>query len=246
MRLKTIIVDDEPLALELLKSYIQKTPFLELVGSFSSAIEALNSEQLHSAELFFLDIQMPTLSGLEFGKMIGPHARIVFTTAFSQYALDGYKVNALDYLLKPIAYVDFLTAANRSLNWFELTKTKGSDEQMITEPTYIEELDCIYVKSDYKLLRVELDNLLFVEGLKDYVKFYIKDEAQPILSLMSMRELESILPERHFIRVHRSYIVRKDKIKVIERSRIVFGKVYIPISDIYKPQLQSYLQGKKV
>ena len=230
MRLKTVIIDDEPLALELLESYVQKTPFLELVASFSSAIEAIHSDKLHSVDLFFLDIQMPTLSGLEFSKMIESNARIIFTTAFSQYALDGYKVNALDYLLKPIAYIDFLTAANKSLNWFQAR----------------EELDCIYVKSDYKLLRIELDKLLYVEGLKDYVKFYIQDEAEPILSLMSMRELEKILPERHFIRVHRSYMVRKDQIKIIDRSRILFGKVYVPISDIYKSQLQAYLEGKKI
>ena len=246
MRLKTIVVDDEPLALELLVSYVQKTPFLELIGSFSSAIEAIHSKQLPAADLFFLDIQMPTLSGLEFSKMIESKARIIFTTAFSQYALDGYKVNALDYLLKPIGYADFLMAANKSLNWFELTSGALVVKQSIAPSVDVDDLDCIYVKSDYKLLRIELDDLLYVEGLKDYVKFYIQDQSQPILSLMSMRELEQVLPERHFIRVHRSYIVRKDKIRVIERSRIVFGDVYIPISDIYKSQFQSYLQGKKI
>ncbi len=231
MRLKTIVIDDEPLAAMLIEGYISKTPFLEHVATFSTAVEAIGSEELITADLMFLDIQMPTLSGLEFSRMVNPKTRIIFTTAFNQYAIDGYKVNALDYLLKPISYADFLGAAQKAEEWFSLK-----------EPTAAEAIDSIYVKSDYKLLRIELDKLLYVEGLKDYVKFQIEDEPKPILSLMNMKRAEEILPSDQFIRVHRSFIVRKDKIKIIERSRILFGREAIPVGENYKSALQEYLK----
>lgn len=144
MNLKCAIVDDEPLALNLLESYVNKTPFLELAGKYSSAVQAMNNLSGKDIDLLFLDIQMPELNGLEFSKMVDMHTRIVFTTAFDRYAIDGYKVNALDYLLKPISYVDFLQAANKALQWFEL----------LQQPK--EEVESIFVKSDYKLIQVEL------------------------------------------------------------------------------------------
>lgn len=144
MNLKCAIVDDEPLALDLLESYVNKTPFLELAGKYSSAVQAMNNLSGKDIDLLFLDIQMPELNGLEFSKMVDMHTRIVFTTAFDRYAIDGYKVNALDYLLKPISYVDFLQAANKALQWFEL----------LQQPK--EEVESIFVKSDYKLIQVEL------------------------------------------------------------------------------------------
>ena len=158
MNLKCAIVDDEPLALDLLESYVNKTPFLELAGKYSSAVQAMNNLSGKDIDLLFLDIQMPELNGLEFSKMVDMHTRIVFTTAFDRYAIDGYKVNALDYLLKPISYVDFLQAANKALQWFEL----------LQQPK--EEVESIFVKSDYKLIQVELKNILYIEGLKDYIK----------------------------------------------------------------------------
>lgn len=241
--LKTIVIDDEPLALGLIESYVAKTPFLEHIASFYSAVEAVHSGKLAEADLIFLDIQMPTLNGLELSKMIDPKSRIIFTTAFNQYALDGYKVNALDYLLKPISYIDFLTSANKALAWFELVERAQNDG---AEQQEEEALDSIYVKSDYKLLRIELDKLIYVEGLKDYVKFYVDGEAKPILSLMSMKRAFELLPESQFIRVNRSFIVRKDKIGVIERSRIVIGSVYIPIGEAYKETLQAYLRVRSL
>lgn len=164
---------------------------------------------------------MPELNGLEFSKMVDARTRIVFTTAFGQYAIDGYRVNALDYLLKPISYVDFLQAANKALQWFEL----------VQKP---EEIDSIFVKSDYKLVQVELKKILYIEGLKDYIKIYTEDAPKPILSLMSMKSMEELLPPTRFMRVHRSFIVQKDKIRIIDRGRIVFDKTYIPVSDSYK------------
>lgn len=241
MILNCAIVDDEPLALELLQSYVEKTSFLRLVGKYSGAVQALTEmpvrEEVH---ILFLDIQMPELNGLEFSRMVRSETRIIFTTAFGQYALDSYKVNALDYLLKPISYADFLQSVNKAVQWYELKQKAGdgggSDQ--------IE--DCIYVKSDYKLMQVPLNKILYVEGLKDYIKIHIEDESKAILSLISMKAMEEKLPSDRFIRVHRSFIVQKSKIKVVDRGRIVFGKEYIPVSDSYKQELQVYLSSHSV
>ncbi len=232
MNLSCAIVDDEPLALDLLESYVKKTPFLELKGKFSSAVQAMKELPGKDIDLLFLDIQMPELNGLEFSKMVDAHTRIVFTTAFGQYAIDGYKVNALDYLLKPISYVDFLQAANKAVKWFEL----------LQQPK--EEIQSIFVKSDYKLVQIELNKILYIEGLKDYIKIYEEDSPKPILSLMSMKAMEELLPTSRFMRVHRSYIVQKDKIRIVDRGRIIFGKNYIPISDSYKATFQAFLEER--
>lgn len=232
MTLNCAIVDDEPLALNLLESYVNKTPFLTLAGKYSSAVQAMKELPGKQIDLLFLDIQMPELNGLEFSKMVNSHTRIVFTTAFGQYAIDGYKVNALDYLLKPISYVDFLQATNKAVQWFEL----------LQQPK--EEIDSIFVKSEYKLVQIELKNILYVEGLKDYIKIYEEGNSKPILSLMSMKAMEEMLPASRFMRVHRSYIVQKDKIRIIDRGRIVFGKNYIPVSDSYKQTFQEFLDKR--
>lgn len=232
MTLNCAIVDDEPLALDLLESYVKKTPFLTLAGKYSSAVQAMKELPGKQIDLLFLDIQMPELNGLEFSKMVNSHTRIVFTTAFGQYAIDGYKVNALDYLLKPISYVDFLQAANKAVQWFEL----------LQQPQ--KEIDSIFVKSEYKLVQIELKNILYVEGLKDYIKIYEEGNSKPILSLMSMKAMEEMLPASRFMRVHRSYIVQKDKIRIIDRGRIVFGKNYIPVSDSYKQTFQEFLDKR--
>lgn len=238
MILKCAIVDDEPLALELLKSYVKKTPVLELNGAYSSAIEAMKMLPDNPVDLLFLDIQMPELNGLEFSHMVPEDTRIVFTTAFGQYALDGYKVNALDYLLKPISYTDFLQSVNKAVQWFD--RKRGTDNKPTDKP------DFIYVKSDYKLIQISLKDILYIEGLKDYVKIHLEGESRPILSLTSLKALEEKLPTDRFIRVHRSYIVQKQKIKVIDKARIVFGKEYIPVSESYKQELQNYINDHSV
>ena len=231
MILNCAIVDDEPLALSLLESYVNKTPFLNLTGKYSSAMQAMKELPDMKVNLLFLDIQMPELNGLEFSRMVDSQTRIVFTTAFGQYAIDGCRVNALDYLLKPISYPDFLQAANKALQWFDL----------VQKP---EEKESIYVKSDYKLVQIELKKILYIEGLKDYIKIYLEDSPKPILSLMSMKSMEELLPANRFMRVHRSYIVQKEKIRIIDRGRIVFDKTYIPISDSYKQAFQSFLDER--
>ena len=237
MTIRCAIIDDEPLALGLLASYVKKTPSLELCGTYSSAIQAMEMLPNNPVDLLFLDIQMPELKGLEFSKMVPEKTRIVFTTAFEQYAIDGYRANALDYLLKPISYADFIEAVGKAVEWFNL-KLKAEGEKTNTQT---ETPDYIYVKSDYKLIQISLDKILYIEGLKDYVKIYTEDNPRPILSLISMKALEEKLPEERFLRVHRSFIVQKQKIKVIDKGRIVFGKEYIPISETYKTLLQDYV-----
>ena len=237
MTIKCAVIDDEPLALGLIAGYIKKTPNLELCGTYSSAVQAMKMLPENPVDLLFLDIQMPELNGLEFSKMVPEKTRIVFTTAFGQYAIDGYRVNALDYLLKPISYADFVEAVNRATEWFNLKLKSENDKS--SDKSY--NPDYIYVKSDYKLIQIELDKILYIEGLKDYVKIYTEDNPRPILSLISMKSLEEKLPEERFLRVHRSFIVQKQKIKIIDKGRIVFGKEYIPISETYKTMLQDYV-----
>ena len=215
-----------------------KTPFLELKGCYGSGLEALKALSQEPVDLLFLDIQMPELSGMEMSRMLPEDTRVIFTTAFEQYALDSYKVNALDYLLKPISYTDFLTAANKALKWFELSHREATPSE--------DTRASIFVKSEYKLIQIELRNILYIEGLKDYVKIYIEGEAKPILSLMSMKNLEEMLPADRFVRVHRSFIVQPEKIRVIERGRIVFGNEYIPVSDNYKQRLQEVIERHSI
>ncbi len=235
MNLTCCIVDDEPLALDMLESYVEKTPFLTLCGKFSGALQAMQALSFDTVDVLFLDIQMPELNGLEFSRIIGDKTRIVFTTAFEQYAVDSYKVNALDYLLKPISYSDFLQAADKALRWYEMVRQESGSKKV----------DSIFVKTDYRLVQIDLKDILYVEGLKDYVKIYVEQESQPIVSLMSMKSLEDLLPSHRFIRVHRSYIVQTSKIKVVERNRIVFGKQYIPVSDSYKDKFTAFLNERR-
>lgn len=235
--IRCAVVDDEPLALGLIASYVKKTPFLELTGTYSSAVQAMHELPSHPADLLFLDIQMPELNGLDFSRMVNPGTRIVFTTAFEQYAIDGYRVNALDYLQKPVSYAEFLQAANKALEWFKLLdgqKEKAEDDT-----------ESIFVKSEYKLVRVELGKILYIEGLKDYVKIYEEDADKPLLSLMSMKALEESLPPTRFIRVHRSFIVQKSKIRAVEHNRIVMlDQRVIPIGDSYREKFLTFLNGR--
>ncbi|MDL2227560.1 LytTR family DNA-binding domain-containing protein [Odoribacter sp. OttesenSCG-928-L07] len=226
MKIKCIIIDDEPLALGLIESYVKKTAFLELAGTFSSAVEALEIISKEDIDLIFLDIQMPDLNGLEFSRAVPEKTKIIFITAFEQYALESYKVSALDYLLKPVSYSDFLTSTSKALNWFKVVKDYESGNNK-------EDIKHIFVKADYKLIQIELDKILYVEGLKDYVKIFIENEPYPIVSHGTMKSMEERLPS-YFLRVHKSYIVNKHKIKVIENNRIVFGNIRIPIGDTYK------------
>jgi len=229
MTLSCWIIDDEPLALDLLESYVQKTPFLKLTGKYSSALTAMHDLENQPVDVIFLDIQMPELDGLEFSQLVTPQTRIIFTTAFSEYAVDGYKVNALDYLLKPISYADFLASAKKALNWFDMAKKAAQNEE--------KERTSLFVKSDYKLVQILFDDILYIEGLKDYIKIYVKNETRPIITLMSLKNMEDTLPSDRFLRVHRSYIVQKNKIENINKNRITIAGYEISIGETYRQTL---------
>ena len=236
IQLSCILIDDEPLALSLLEGYVAATPFLKLVASCSSAISAIDIIENKQIDLIFTDIQMPNLSGMEFSKMIlDKGIKIIFTTAFEEFALESYKVNAIDYLVKPISYSEFFSAANKAKQHI-LNKTTSGETSNYTE-------DYIFVKSDYKLIKIDLKDLIYIEGLKDYLKFYTVNSAKPILSLKSMKSLEEELASKPFMRVHRSFMVNLKKITTIERNRIVFGDTYIPVSDKYKENFHRFIDA---
>lgn len=238
MTITCAIIDDEPLALELLQSYVAQTPFMELKGVYSSAIEALEGLHKEPADIVFSDIQMPGLDGLSFSKTLNENTRIVFTSAFEQYAIEGYRVNALGYLLKPISYNDFLITAKKAQKWFKQKKEESPPEKQKPQE------NSLFVKSDYKLLRINFDDIRYIEGLKDYVKIYTDSQSRPILSLISMHTIEEALPSSMFMRIHRSYIVNMSKVEVVERGQIVFGDKYLPVSDSYKEKVQEYINSR--
>ena len=223
------IVDDEPLALSILESYVGNTPFLKLTGKFSSAKSAMQEMMNSRPDLIFLDIQMPHVSGMEFARFIDGNTSIIFTTAFKEYALEGYKVNAIDYLLKPISYTNFLVAAKKALVWHEVLRTKDK-----VTPAYKQKEDGIFVKADYKIVHVLFDDILYVEGLKSYVKIYTLKSSKSVITLMAMKEIEDLLPGDAFIRIHRSFIVAKNKIESINKNRLMIGDKELPIGETYK------------
>jgi len=228
-----IAIDDEPLALKLITDYISKTPSLQLLGKFESPLDAVNFLAANSVDLVFTDIHMPDLSGVEFTRSMEKGPMVIFTTAYEKYALEGYKLEIVDYLLKPFSYEEFLKAVGKANKLKKLSsgnRIEANDE-------------FLFLKSDYKIRRINFNDILYIEGLKDYVKVYVQNNPKPILSLSSLKLLETKLPPNDFMRVHRSYIVNLKKIDTIERSRIVFGKTYIPVGDQYKDRFQEYLDN---
>ena len=236
MKLRTIAIDDEPLALQLLSKYIDQTPFLEKVALFDNPISAMQYLEEEPVELIFSDIQMPDLSGTDFARLIKSRGyKLVFTTAHEAYALEGFKLDALDYLLKPFDYTEFLTAAQKARRMVEM-------EHKSAESTKLEaNNEFMFLKSEYKIRRINFNNILYIEGLKDYIKVYTTHESKPILSLSSLKSVVDKLPHDKFMRVHRSFIVNLSRIETIERFRIVFGEVYIPVGEQYKEQFQVFL-----
>lgn len=239
-KISCLIVDDEPLALDLLERYVQKTPFLDFHGKCASAIEALEVVNSRSIDLIFLDIQMPELTGMEFSRVIKKDTRIIFTTAFNEYAIDGFKVNALDYLLKPFNYEEFLRAANKAKEWFELINAQKTSIPSISN-------NFIFVKSEYKQIKVDLNEVLYFEGLKDYVKIWLKDQTKPILTIMSLKSLSEELPGTKFMRIHRSFIVALDKIQSVERRQVIMmNKIRVTIAEQYKKAFQDFISGNSI
>ncbi len=231
--IRCIAIDDEPLALRQMADYINKTPFLELVERFESAFQALGYLQQEKVDLMFVDINMPDLNGMEFVKSLSSPPAIIFTTAYSEYAIDGFKVDAVDYLLKPISYSDFLKAAE---------KARKRLENAFTEDFSVKSDDKhLFIKSEYKIIRINLSDIRYIESMREYVRFHLKDQ-KPVMALMSMKKLEAFLPKDDFLRVHRSFIVKLSSITTIERNRIVFdGKVYIPVGEQYKDEFQKFI-----
>jgi len=227
-----IAIDDEPLALRQIAEYIEKTPFLDIKATFESAMEALDFLNNNKVDLMFVDIQMPDLSGMDLVKSLEQRPEIIFTTAFSEFAVEGFKVDALDYLLKPLDYASFLKAANKAHTHFESLRI-GSENLKISS-------DHLFIKSEYKVIRIEIDKILYIEGMREYVRIHLEN-SKPVMTLLSMKKIEQKLPSTRFMRVHRSYIVNLEKITTIERSRIIFADVYIPVSEQYKEILQKYI-----
>lgn len=244
MILKCIAVDDEPLAVNLLCTFIEKTPFLHLAGRFSNAVEALQALHKNPVDIIFLDIRMPDLSGIELARILdkgnlaeGPG--IIFTTAFDQFAVEGYKVNALDYLLKPFNYVDFSKAAGKALSYFELIR---SSKQPVNLPeAHKEDEEYLFLKVEYQLVKVALKDILYIEGLKDYVKVHLAGQSKALLSLTSLKALEEKLPSRKFLRIHRSFIVALDKINSVTKNSVNTASINIPITEQYKEAFNDFL-----
>lgn len=233
MTLNCAIIDDEPLAVELLESYVAKTPYLNLIGSYTNTVNAIHDLRENRIDVIYLDIQMPNLSGLEFAKIIPSTTKVILTTAFPQYAIEGYKVNAIDYLLKPISYEEFVRSTDKVMEW--ATQVHRQDLNLNDRT--------IYVKTDYKLQQLSLDDILYVENYKDYVHFHMRN-GERVSTKISMRRLEEFLPSPEFMRVHRSFVVRMPEVRTIERGNIVFGDLYVPITDKYMEEVQRYLDQR--
>jgi two-component system, LytTR family, response regulator LytT len=231
--IKVVAIDDEPLALQLVKGYIEKTPFLELAGAFDNPVDAVVYIKSSIVDLVLLDIQMPDITGTELARVISGGPKIIFTTAYEKYALEGFRLDAVDYLLKPFSYAEFLKAVQKTQKLIDL-ETKQL-------PSLEVKNDFLFIKSEYKIRRINFSEINYIEGLKDYVKIFLTDEKKPVLSLSTLKALEARLPEERFMRVHRSFIVSLEKVKVIDRNRIVFGEVRIPVTEQYKESFQKFL-----
>ncbi len=230
MRLTCAIIDDEPLAAQLLESYAKAMPNLTLTGVYNSALTAMSRLRNTPVDLLFLDIQMPELSGLELARLIPRQTRIVFITAFKQYAIEGYKVSAFDYLMKPVSFDSFAETVSKAAEWFT-----AQNQQAIMREDRI-----IFVKSEYRLVRVVLDDILYIEGVRDYVRICMKN-GERIMSLINMKRLEELLPHPEFLRTHRSYIAHMTNISTVDRQRIMYGTEGVPISENYKDDVTRFL-----
>jgi len=233
-KVNTIAVDDEPLALALVTDYIRKTGHLELKGEFDNPLDAMDFLGDHQVDLIFLDIQMPDLSGIDFIRTLLHPPKVILTTAYEKYAIEGFKVNAVDYLLKPFSYHEFIASVQKARHLIELENAAlpgiESDRQFL------------FLKSEYKIRKINYDDILYIEGLKDYIKVYLQCEAKPVLSINTIKSIEQKLPAEHFMRIHRSFIINLSKIKTIERGRIVFGENLIPVSQPYEEKFQEFLR----
>ncbi len=235
MILKCIAVDDEPLALDIIADYVSKIPFLELVMRTENPIEAMQLVQEGNIDIVFLDVQMPELTGIQFLKIAGDKASYILTTAYSQYALESYDLNVSDYLLKPIAFDRFYKAVEKVRNQNQKRSSVPLTPvvEVAAMPLSTTAMqDFIFVKTEHKIQKIQLDDILYIEGLKDYISIFTKTER--VITLQNMKKMEETLPKGSFIRVHKSYIIAIDKIESIERSRIAIAGKTIPVGDTYR------------
>ncbi len=229
-----IIVDDEPLAVKLLESFVTKTPDLRLLGSFTDSVEAINAIKEQKPDLLFLDIQMPDLNGMELAHMIPANTRVIFTTAFKEYAFESYEVSALDFLLKPIRYNKFLSAVEKAKQWYE---REPADEDNKTKS--------LFIRVDGELRNITIDSIIYVSGMKDYVMFYLDGETKPLITHLTMKAVEAMLPTDKFLRVHRSYIIAVDKIKKIDRNDCIYiGEEIIHVPEGYQAQFKEFIETR--
>jgi len=233
MKIRCLAIDDEPLALKQISSYIEKTPFLEMVSLFQSAFDAKAFLANNEVDLMFVDINMPDINGMDFVKSLEIRPQIIFTTAYSEYAIEGFQVDAIDYILKPISYESFLKSVNKAKTWFELSQKQA--EIIQTTPDYL------FVKSEYKLRRILLSEIKYIESANEYIQIHMIND-EPVTTLIRLKTMEEQLPKNKFMRVHRSFIVNLDRVTEIERNRIIFDKkVHIPIGDQYKEHFQTFI-----
>ena len=236
--IRCIIVDDEPLAVAQLEKYVERVPFLVNVGSCSSAAEAMEILSTGNVDAMFVDINMPDIDGVQFVRSLVNPPFVVFTTAYSEYAIEGFKLDAIDYLLKPIAFEDFLKASNKLNRIYSMNNNVQSAVEQGEGVCH----DCLFVKSDYRMLRVPISSIKYIESMSEYVRIYVEDSPKPIVSLLSMKKIEESLPVGDFMRVHRSYLVNLNKVKEVSKMRLVYdGGVYVPIGEMYKDAFFEYI-----
>lgn len=249
MALTCIIVDDEPLAVKLLESFVAKTPDLELLGSFTDSVEAINAIKQQKPQLLFLDIQMPDLNGMELAHMLPEGTRIIFTTAFKEYAFESYEVSALDFLLKPIRYNKFIAAVEKAREWFGLRgeKTQEAEQSPAPQMSTPNGNNSLFLKVDGEYRQVALDKILYVSGMKDYVMFYLEGERKPLITHLTMKAVEDMLPTSQFMRVHRSYIVALNKIRSVDRNDCIYiGDEIIRVTEAFREGFQNFLQSRSI
>jgi DNA-binding LytR/AlgR family response regulator len=235
--IRCLAIDDEPLALQQLVTYIEKIPFLELAAQCQSALEARKYLEQETVDAIFCDINMPDLNGMDFVKSLQYPPMVVFTTAYSEYAVEGFKVNAVDYLLKPFGLQDFQRAANR-------IKERMEPSANGQQPTANSQDGTLFVKTEYRIVKVTIADIRYIEGMSEYLKIYIEGESKPIITLLSMKKITEHLPDT-FMRIHRSYIVNLTKIQEVNKNRIIMdADTYLPIGDLYKEAFQRYLDTK--
>ena len=243
MSIRCLAIDDEPLALQQLVAYIGKVPFLELAAQCQSALEARQFLENDTVDAIFCDINMPDLNGMDFVKSLVVPPLVVFTTAYSEYAVEGFRVNAVDYLLKPFGLQDFQRAANRLKE--RLDNTSASDISLTSHHSPLtSDNNVLFLKTDYRIVKVSIPDIRYIEGMSEYLKVWIEGEAKPIITLLSMKKIEERLPD-YFMRIHRSYIINLNKIQEVNKNRVIMdADTYLPIGDLYKESFQSYLNTK--